>query len=173
MLFKRKMVAPMLRTAACREARTGRRKSERGAVQVEFALVAVTFFLVMFGIVEMERMLLVYNTLANATKAGARYAMVHGHDRHSSGAVGPSSSPAEGGHANVDNVVIALAKAGTLNSAKLTVTVTYDRSNCSVCSHDNDPGSKVTVSAVYAYDPFTVLPVSVNLTSGSQGIITF
>jgi len=137
-------------------------------VQVEFALVALTLFLIMFGVVEMERMLLVYNTLANSTKAGVRYAIVHGSDRHSTGVTGQSS---EDDHTQVDAVVTELARAGTLNPARLTVTVTYTA--CAGCFNSNEPGSTVFIDAVYAYDPFSILPLSVNLHSGSIGKITF
>jgi Flp pilus assembly protein TadG len=148
---------------------SGGRASEKGAVQVEFALVALTLFLVIFAIVELERMLLVYTTLANSTRAAVRYAIVHGNDRSGTGVNGPSTS---GSHSNVDAVVTTLASAGALNASNLTVTVTY--TPCSGCGGtSNSPGSTVSVQAVYAYDPFTALPLNVNLSSVSKGIITF
>ena len=151
----------------CRTA--GKRAREKGAIQVEFAFVAITLFLLIFAVVEIERMLLVYTTLANSTKAAVRYAIVHGDDRLGTGVVGPSSS---GSHANVNAVVTNLAQAGSLSSANLTVNVTYTA--CAACDGvSNHPGSTVSVEAIYAYDPFTALPLSVNLRSVSQGIITF
>ena len=48
------------------------------AALVEFALVAPIFFLLMLGIIEAGRFILYYQTLANATREGARYAIVHG-----------------------------------------------------------------------------------------------
>ena len=148
--------------------RAGARATQKGAVQVEFALVALTLLLVVFGIVELERMLLVYGTLANSTRAGVRYAIVHGNDRSGTGINGPSSS---GSHTNVDSLVTTLAGAGSLSASHLTVTVTYTA--CSGCANSNDPGSTVSVQAVYAYDPFTALPLNFNLSSVSKGIITF
>ena len=45
---------------------------------VEFALVAPMFFLVLFGIIEAGRFIFYYETLNNATREGARYAIVNG-----------------------------------------------------------------------------------------------
>lgn len=45
---------------------------------MEFALVAPIFFLLLFGIVEGGRFVFYYQTLANATREGARFAIVNG-----------------------------------------------------------------------------------------------
>jgi Flp pilus assembly protein TadG len=147
--------------------KVGTRRAEKGAVQIEFALVALTLVLLFFGIVEMERMLLVYTALANSARAGVRYAMVHGSDRSGSGITGPSSS---GSYGNVQNTVKAVASAGTINTANLTINVSYTA--CPGCN-SNDPGSTVSVQVIYPYDPFTALPLKVNLSSTSEGVITF
>ena len=49
-----------------------------GQAMVEFALVAPVFFLLLFAVIEGGRFILYYETLANATREGARYAIVHG-----------------------------------------------------------------------------------------------
>src|SRR5687767_11171498 len=54
------------------------RRSRRGQALVEFALVAPIFFLVLFAIVEAGRFIYYYEILNNATREGARYAIVHG-----------------------------------------------------------------------------------------------
>ena len=51
---------------------------ERGQAMVEFALVAPIFFLLLFAIVEGGRFIFYYETLNNATREGARFAIVHG-----------------------------------------------------------------------------------------------
>jgi Flp pilus assembly protein TadG len=140
-----------------------KRNSEKGQTLIEFALVAFIFFIVIFAVIEMERMLLVYTTVANSARAGVRYAIVHGHDRTGSGANGPST-PTD--YSNVVNVVKNLAGVGALDTGKLTVTVNY-------IDGSNAPGSRISVKAVYPYDPFTALPLSVNLGSLSEGVITF
>lgn len=52
------------------------RKHQRGAAAVEFALVAIVFFMLLIGIVEMGRVLFTWNATAEATRYGARVAVV-------------------------------------------------------------------------------------------------
>ena len=56
------------------------RKCQRGAAAVEFALVAIVFFMLLIGIVEMGRVLFTWNAAAEATRYGARIAVVCGCD---------------------------------------------------------------------------------------------
>jgi Flp pilus assembly protein TadG len=51
-------------------------KSEKGQTLVEFALVTLVFFILVFGITEFGRALWTWNTIVQATRAGARYAVV-------------------------------------------------------------------------------------------------
>ena len=53
------------------------RKNERGTSVAEFATVALFFFVMIFGIIEFGRMLYTHNALADATRRGARYAVLH------------------------------------------------------------------------------------------------
>lgn len=149
---------------------TKRLRSEDGATMVEFSLVAVMFIIVLLGVVEMARMVLVYTTMANAARAGARYAIVHGANRTGSGADGPSG-PGCGPSSctQINTVVKNYAGVGLLNSNNVTVTVSYPNTS-------NAVGSLVTVSVSYTYDPligyFRTL-VNKNLSSSSQGVIVF
>lgn len=52
------------------------RRGERGAAIVEFALIASIFFTLLIGIMEMGRVLFYMNTAAEATRLGARLAVV-------------------------------------------------------------------------------------------------
>ncbi len=52
------------------------RKRRRGAAAVEFALVAPVLFLVIFGIVEVGRAIMVQQLLTNASREGARHAVI-------------------------------------------------------------------------------------------------
>jgi Flp pilus assembly protein TadG len=122
---------------------------------------------VILGIVEMSRMLLVYTTIASAARAGARYAIVHGSDRTGTGVDGPSSSS---GYSQVSTLVNNFASAGTLNASGIATTVTYPDSN------SNAPGSRVTVKVAYTYDPlmgFFTSSLNVPLSSISYGVITY
>src|SRR5215831_9045155 len=51
-------------------------KPEKGQALVEFAMVALLLFTLVFGIIEFGRALWTWNTIAQATRAGARYGAV-------------------------------------------------------------------------------------------------
>jgi hypothetical protein len=64
-------------------------KDQKGTSMAEFAVVALLFFMIIFGIIEFGRLLYTHNALTDATRRGARYAVLH-----------PSSAPC------VTNVVV-------------------------------------------------------------------
>jgi Flp pilus assembly protein TadG len=51
-------------------------KGQRGAAAVEFALVSAIFFTMLLGVVEMGRLLWTWNAAVEATRLGARIAIV-------------------------------------------------------------------------------------------------
>jgi Flp pilus assembly protein TadG len=144
---------------------TGRGNS-KGQSLIEFSLVCFILFMVVLAVVETGRMVLVNATVANAARAGARYAVVHGSSRTtgsaSTDASGPSGNPAQ-----VLTVVKDFASAGLLSPTLLVITVTYPGSS-------NAPGQLVDVTVSYPYNPLTTfLPFKVNLGSTTQGVIEF
>lgn len=144
----------------------GRWKKDEGSSLIEFSLIAFTFIIVLFGIVEMGRMVLVYTTVANAARAGARYAIVHGGERTGSGVNGPSSA---GSNTQVQTVVKNFASAGLVDISKLNIIVAYPDTT-------NTAGSRVSVTVTYPYDPLVGYfnsMLSKTLGSTSQGVITF
>jgi Flp pilus assembly protein TadG len=52
-------------------------QNERGTTIAEFAVVALLFFTLIFGIIEFGRLLYTHNALTDATRRGARYAALH------------------------------------------------------------------------------------------------
>jgi Flp pilus assembly protein TadG len=87
-----------------------------GQTLVEFALVVLIFLMLLFGILEFSRALWTYNTIVQATRAGARFAVVEI----------PSLT-----NAQVKNFVVYHNSAGTgdpvlpgLNTSNVTVTYT-------------------------------------------------
>ena len=147
--------------------RARRAKRTRGGNTFEFALTALMLVLVSLGVVEMSRMALVYTTIANATRAGVRYACSHGSDRSGgsgiNGESGPGSNPTE-----VLAVVENVATAGLIQLAASNIAVSY--------SPSNTPGSTVTVTVQYTYAPligYFNRSLNVPLGSTSQGVITF
>lgn len=53
------------------------RHNESGATIAELAIVALIFFTIIFGIIEFGRLLYTHNALTDATRRGARYAVLH------------------------------------------------------------------------------------------------
>jgi Flp pilus assembly protein TadG len=132
--------------------REQRRSGTRGQTLIETAFIGSLFFLLLFAGFEFSRMILVYTTVSNAARAGARAAIVNG--------------SLSGGGADIEGIVKAYAAAATLKRDNVAVVVAY--------SPNNQPGSKVTVTVSYPYDAFTFVPVgAVTLSASSQGVVTF
>lgn len=133
---------------------------------IEFCLVAFMTLIMLLFVVEMGRALLVFTTVANAARAGVRYAIVHGSSR----AVGAATDDASGPGANpaqVLTVVKDFASAGLLTISLLVINVTYPGAS-------NAPGQSVNITVVYPYNPLTnYFSKTLRLGSASQGIIIF
>jgi hypothetical protein len=56
------------------------RHNERGTTVAEFAVVALLFFTIIFGIIEFGRLLYTHNALTDATRSGARFAVLNVED---------------------------------------------------------------------------------------------
>lgn len=143
----------MIRTG--RRARPAAHRRSRGQALAEFALVAPIFFMVMFGIIEAGRFMFYYETLNNATREGARYAIVHG--VNSFDCTGPpapgAASACDPSGADVKQRVrdSAFGVFGT----SITVTPEWHDPN------NNGRGSTITVTATYTYSsliPLVPLP---------------
>ena len=57
--------------------RRWKKRDERGQALTEFAAIAVMFFMLVFGILEMGRAFYYYSTVVNAAQDGARYGTVN------------------------------------------------------------------------------------------------
>jgi Flp pilus assembly protein TadG len=57
-----------------------KKRSERGAALMEFAIAATVFLTALFGVVEFGRLLWTHNALRDAARRGARYAAVRKND---------------------------------------------------------------------------------------------
>ncbi len=126
---------------------------------MEFALVVPWFFLMLFGIIEAGRFIYYYETLSNATREGARYAIVNG-----ANTLGCPSGPPAPGTSGCDvagNNVVARVRQSALGMAGVGVTPTW--------APDNGRGSTVRVDATYTYRsliPIVPLPqITVNAES--------
>jgi hypothetical protein len=109
---------------------------------VEFALVVPWFFLLLFGIIEAGRFIFYYETLNNATREGARYAIVNGANTLGC----PTGPPAPGTSAcdpTGEDVKARVREAAFGVITGITVTPTW--------FSDNGRGSTVTVAASFTY----------------------
>lgn len=52
------------------------KSNQQGTTTLEFSIIAVTLFMVLFGVIEVGRAFFVWNTLEEATRRGARLAAV-------------------------------------------------------------------------------------------------
>jgi Flp pilus assembly protein TadG len=132
----------------------------KGSTLIEFAFVLLPLLALIFGSIEMDRMLLAYNALTESARAGVRYAVVHG-----TYADGSDCSAAT--KTNIKNVVKIFAGMGMLDASRATITVTCQDGTGHI-------GSPVSVDVAYVYDPFTsFFPLSVTLRGSAKGTFTF
>ena len=130
-------------------------QSQRGQAMVEFALVAPIFFLLLFAIIEGGRFIFYYETLNNATREGARYAIVNGANSLtcSTGPHAPDTTSCDETGEDVKERVRDAAL-GMLGSAIDVTPVWHDPAN-------NGRGSTITVTASFTYSslvPIVPLP---------------
>ncbi len=109
------------------------RKKRRGAAAVEFAVVAPVFFLFVFGIIEYGRMVMVQQVITNASREGARAAVLDGATNTS-----------------VQAVVTQYLSAGSVSGATITITPTNPA--------DALFGDPVTVSVDILFSQVSWLP---------------
>lgn len=136
------------------ELRAGCRRS-RGQALVEFALIAPVFFLVLFAIIEAGRFMFYYEILNNATREGARYAIVNGANSLvcPTGPAAPGSVACDTDGGDVEQRV----RDAAFGALGVGVAVTSEWEN----PPDNSRGATVRVNATYTYTslvPLVPLP---------------
>jgi Flp pilus assembly protein TadG len=134
-----------------------------GQALVEFAMAALITLLLVLGVVEFSRIMLVYTTLADAARLGARYAITHGTPPGNSV---PTQSDIQSG---VQAVVEKFLAPGTVDINTVVITTSFPPSGATT------PGNRVLVDLYYPYN-FLVLPIhqlSLSLVTNSEGIITW
>jgi Flp pilus assembly protein TadG len=103
-----------------------RRLNNRGQAIVEFALVATVFFLLVFGVIELGRLVYVNHALANATREGARVALVSGSLALSPATEGDIEAVVQDKAVGVNEPQVAVTGLGGSPGEKVTVTATAD-----------------------------------------------
>jgi hypothetical protein len=152
------------------------RRRQGGQSLTEFALVAPLFFLLLFAIIEAGRFIYYYETLSNATREGARYAIVNGYRSFSptgpdDGAMGFTSDDPTGNDV-VDRVRnAALGMVG----AQITVDRCWWYTTCDFITHGDGNfmrGATVTVRASFTYSTIVPLPLpNITVTAESSLVI--
>lgn len=125
------------RTAA---RRTSRPRS-RGAAAVEFALVSLVFFTMLFGMMEMGRLMFYWNTAAEVTRLGARMAVV----------CDPNSTSRDAIRVRMRQLLPIIADAD--------INVAYAPAGCTVATCQLATVSIVTTTPIQTAIPFVPLAV--------------
>jgi hypothetical protein len=152
------------------------KRRSKGQAMAEFALVAPIFFLLLFGIIEAGRFIFYYEVLHNATRDGARYAIVNGANSLTC-STGPAAPDTTSCDPTGDDVVQAVRDSsfGVLGSG-VSVQRCWWYSTCDFGTHgdgDNARGAMVTVVANYTYSslvPLVPLP-SITISAESSLVI--
>jgi Flp pilus assembly protein TadG len=133
---------------------------ERGSALVEFAIASTVALTMIFGIIDFARGLYTYHLVANAARAGSRYAIVRGNTCATAGC--PATS------AQIQTYVRGLAPGIDPNS--LTVNTTWPGGADCLGAATNNPGCPVTVTVSYSFRFMVpLLPgFAMNMSSASQ-----
>lgn len=119
---------------------------------VEFALIAPLFFAIIFGVMELGRLVWTHHELASGTREGARFAMVRGSQ---------STTPLSGTSEIKQRI---LDRTTGLSSGPLSVSAT---------GLGGEPGTTVTITSTYSYKPWVgIIPGLKNLKISSTSRVT-
>jgi len=151
----------------------------RGQALVEFAMAAVVILMLLLSVVEFGRIVLVYNSIADAARIGARYAITNSSVPNGTTVTNSNVATIQ---SNVTTVVKNFLAPSTVNinaGGGLTIVTTFPSKSCSgstpgsTCT-GTTAGNLVQVSVSYPYD--LLIPyysINITLSSTSEGIITW
>ena len=136
---------------------------------MEFSLVVPVFFVLLLGIIEAGRFTFYYEMLNNATREGARYAIVNGANSLTCPTGPPAPSTTSCDPAGDDVVQRVRESAIGMIPSAITVTPTWHNPVDWNLLADNGRGSAVTVTASYTYSTLVPLlplpPITVEVES--------
>jgi Flp pilus assembly protein TadG len=128
----------------------------RGQGMVEFALIAPLFLAITFGTIELGWLVFANHSLTNATREGARYAMVHGER--------------SGDIATVSSVTPVVQDYAGRFASDITVT------NVEFTPGTAEPGSQVRIETSYTHQPIIGMIIgagTITLNSDSTVIVQY
>ena len=117
---------------------------ERGSALLEFGLVAIVLFMLIFGIIDFARAISAYHFVANAAREATRYAMVRGADCSL-----PTACPAQ--NSDVTAYVKSLATGTGIDSNAVEVDASWPSSNGTCSTNPKNPGCLVVVQVSYPF----------------------
>lgn len=126
-------------------------RGEKGATLLEFAFVSILFMMLTAGMMELGRGVWVYNSVSHAAREGCRYAIVNGGDS---------------GHAVTAKQVEDYVKTRIPFDGGVDVTTNW-------ADVTKTPGSVVTVSVDFEFEPVISFFPSIPLTSTSKMVISY
>jgi Flp pilus assembly protein TadG len=128
------------------------RKERRGAAAVEFAIVAPIFFLLIFGMIEFGRAVMVQQIITNASREGARIAVLDGTT-----------------HSDVDTAVSNYLQRANLTAPGTVITITVNDIPIAgdPCTASVKPTDHVGVAVQIPFSQVTWLPSPIFLGGGA------
>lgn len=111
--------------------KTAQRRNRKGAAAVEFALVVPFFIVLLFGIVEFGRAMMVQQTLTNAAREAARVAVIPGTTTSEAKAAAISALSVTGIPCNENHITITPDPSQAFDNAQITVQVSIPFSDVS------------------------------------------
>jgi Flp pilus assembly protein TadG len=135
-----------------------RLRRQRGQTAVEFALCALTFFMIVFGLLQVAVIYGDYNALQHAVRDGAR-----------KGSVTRGTGDANSSSVSAAVTTAVRQSAGILDSSKMTITVTGLDSNASPDGTLWQAHDRVQVKVDY---PWTLNILGVRVASGTMSSTT-
>ena len=126
-------------------------RGEKGATLLEFAFVSILFMMLTAGMMELGRGVWLYNSVAHAAREGCRYAIVNGGDS---------------GHAVSAKQVEDYVKTRIPFDGGVDVSTNW-------ADVTKTPGSVVTITVDFEFEPVISFFPSIPLTSTSQMVISY
>lgn len=127
-----------------------------GQSLVEFSIGLLVVLLLVFGVVDVGRALVTYNSISHCAKEGTRFAVVHGAE--SPTPIGPRENDPV-----LENLLRTKYADGLVNS-RLTINSWWANGN-------NAPGSTVTITVRYNFQSALLFALPLSLQSRSSGTI--
>jgi Flp pilus assembly protein TadG len=121
----------------------GRRRHDRGASLVEFALIAPLLFLLLFGVIEFARLIHGFTTVWSAAREGARYATT----------VGDTDGNGTANYLDCDAILAAaLSKVAGMTLSDSDITVKYFDGNAEVADCDGSPPAAGAIDSGFSIE---------------------